>query len=154
MRLISHVIFLLFLGPLHGLRCLIVAILQSPAKGNKRCYAGGKFVIPQLRPCKTQWVQHLYTAPWSVSATKTQWFSLFRVSGSADTLWSSWKKPTLHCLKNLLSSFLCNSHCCHIHSWQSVYTIRVKCFVFQEGDGGRDERATHVTCFVFAHMLI
>jgi len=35
MRLISHVIFLLFLDTLHGVRCLIAATLRSPAKGNK-----------------------------------------------------------------------------------------------------------------------
>lgn len=63
--LISRVIFLLFLGPLHSVRCLIATVLQSPAKGNKghppieqRAFCkrtAGRSVVLLLALLRTHW---------------------------------------------------------------------------------------------------
>lgn len=66
MGLISRVIFLLFLVPLHSVRCLIGTVLQSPAKGNKghppieqRAFckhsAGWRSVVLLLALLRTHW---------------------------------------------------------------------------------------------------
>lgn len=55
----------------------------------------------------------------------------FPVSGGADMLWSSWKKPTPECLKNcsVPSSVTLSAV---LPSADSQRTIRAKCFVFQD----------------------
>lgn len=158
MRLISDVILLLFLNPLYGVRYLIAAIPQSPARGNKDHLLNTTweesllyhFLVCARRSeisISTQLLV-LTVLPKHSSSPCFMGLAVLMCSGLPG------KSPLHAALKNLLSSSLCNSQCCHILSWQSVYTIRVKCFVFQEGDEGRDERATHTMYFVFAHRLI
>lgn len=158
MRLISDVILLLFLDPLYGVRYLIVAIPQSPARVNKEHplnTAGKESLLYRFLVCarpseisiSTQ-LLGLMVLPKHRSSPCFMGLAVPMCSGLPG------KSPLRAAWKSLLSSLLCNSHCCHILSWQSVYTIRVKCFVFQEADKGRDERAPHTTYFVFAHRLI
>lgn len=161
MRLISHVIYLLFLGPLHGIRYLVVAILQTPAKANRKHPVNTKpeesllcCIFICARPSEiviSVQLLGLLVLPKHGGSACFMCLAVLVLSACPEKAHPP-PTPQATAWKFCVSVFLPLQLTLLSYPYQhSVHTIRVKFFVFQEGDGGRDERAAHHVFSICTH---
>lgn len=159
MRLISHVIYLLFLGALHGVRYLVVAILQTPAKANKEHPVNTMLEESSLcciftcaRPSEivisVQLLGLLVLTKHSGSLCFMCLTVLVR-SGCPGKIRPAPPGPPPPAWKFCVPS----SHCCHVLTNSQSTQLELSALFFKRKMKA-EMKELHITCLVFAHVLI